>query len=330
MTTSAHTISTCSRFENVEPSIMRLLELSRLEWHYTKIILHFILDFFDYNTIIKTYQGISMSYIPLIARVDSLPPLPESILKIEALFTHKDPDIEDIVKIIESDPSLTADILAKVNAPIYGFSRSIISILQAVTLFGSAQIRSIVLASSLNRSFDIDMSPYNITTYEFSKISIMQSNLIFQWYMAIDIDTARNLTPIAFLMETGKILIAKEILENEKYEDFLADLQKYDDISYVENKHTMMTSAQISALVFKQLNLNDTFSESMSYLDNEHKIPDHIVDMVTALRVVRTVINLKEHLTDSSIERGINIIEENSLDVEAFKRAIKRIKTKYL
>ena len=112
-----------------------------------------------------------MAYIPLIARINSLPPLPESVLKIESLYAEGSPDIEDIVKIIESDPSLTADILAKVNAPFYGFSKSIISILQAVTLFGSTQIRSIVLASSLDRCFDIDLSPYNISTYEFSKIT---------------------------------------------------------------------------------------------------------------------------------------------------------------
>ncbi|MDQ7066772.1 MAG: HDOD domain-containing protein [Sulfurimonas sp.] len=78
-----------------------------------------------------------MSYLPLIARIESLPPLPESVLKIEALFIEGEPNIDDIVKLIEADPSLTADILAKVNAPFYGFSKILISILQAVTLFGS-------------------------------------------------------------------------------------------------------------------------------------------------------------------------------------------------
>ncbi len=64
-----------------------------------------------------------MSYIPLIARIDSLPPLPESVLKIESLFMSEEPKIDDIVAIITEDPSLTTDILAKVNAPYYGFSK---------------------------------------------------------------------------------------------------------------------------------------------------------------------------------------------------------------
>ena len=271
-----------------------------------------------------------MAYIPLIARIDSLPPLPESVLKIEVLYTNGDPDIDEVVKIIESDPSLTADILAKVNAPFYGFSKSIISILQAVTLFGSTQIRSIVLASSMDRNFDIDLKPYNISTAEFSKISTMQSELIFQWYMGIDIDTARNLTPIAFLMETGKILIAKEIIETDKVDAFTTDLLEYDDIAYVESMYTTMTSAQINALIFKHLNLNDTFSDSMQYLDNEHDIPNNMLSMVTALRVVRAAVNIKAQLTEYSINQALDILKENDLDTNMFIRSVERIKTKYL
>ncbi len=271
-----------------------------------------------------------MSYIPLIARVDSLPPLPESVLKIEELFAQGDPDIDLIVKIVESDPLLTTDLLAKVNAPLYGFSKNIISILQAVTLLGSSQIRSIVLSSSIQRGFDINLSPYNISTSEFSQISTMQSELIFQWYMGIDIDMARALTPIAFLMEIGKVLIAKDVLENKKDEEFLNDLIQYQNISYVENMHTMMTTAQINALIFKHLNLNDSFWECMKYLDNEHETPDALKEMVFALQVVRTAVNIQEQLTQNSIDNALKLLEKNDFSTSAFQRAIKRVTIKYL
>lgn len=271
-----------------------------------------------------------MSYIPLIARVDSLPPLPESVLKIESLYATGEPNIDKIVKIIETDPTLTADILSKVNAPFYGFSKTIIDILQAVTLFGANQIRAIVLASSINRSFNIDLSPYNVSTVEFSKISTLQSELMFQWYMGIDIDVARNLTPIAFLMETGKVLIAKDIIESKKTEDFLQDLEKYHDVSYVENIYTMMTTAQINALIFQHLHLHESFSETMKYLDAEHETPENMHEMVTALRVVRTAVNIQEQLTKDSISEAINLLEKESLDTTHFQRAVKRLIHKYL
>jgi len=273
-----------------------------------------------------------MAYIPLIARVNSLPPLPESVLKIETLYASDDPDIDDVVKIIEADPALTADILVKVNAPFYGFSKKIVDILQAVTLFGATQIRSIVLSSSINRAFDIDLSPYNISTLEFSKISTIQSELAFQWYMGINIETARKLTPIAFLMETGKILIAKEILQEGKTELFLSDSLKYKDLSYVENIHTSMTTAQINAIIFEHLNLNETFYETMKYLDIEKDIPQNmqsIEGIVIALRVVRAAINVQDQLNDYSLKNAFKILEANSLDIDAFKRVVKRVKRKY-
>ncbi len=271
-----------------------------------------------------------MSYIPLIAKVDSLPPLPESVLKIEKLFLENDPDIDELVKIIEIDPSLTADILSKVNAPFYGFSKSIISVLQAVTLFGSTQVRSMALASSIQRSFDIDLSPYDISTADFSKISSMQSELMFQWYMGIDIDIARAITPIAFLMEIGKVLIAKDILQDNKKDEFLNDLEIYEDISYVENIYTMMSTAQINALIFKHLNLNDNFSECMKYLDNEKEIPKHMLDMVKALQIVRAAVNIQDQLNETSLNNATKLLKEHSYPLAGFNRAVKRIQHKYL
>ena len=271
-----------------------------------------------------------MSYVPLIARVDSLPPLPESVLKLEKVFLENNPNIDEIVKIIEADPSLTADILAKVNAPFYGFSKSIISILQAVTLFGSTQIRSLVLNSSIGRNFDIDLTPYNLSTAEFSKISTMQSELMFQWYMGINIEIARAITPIAFLMEIGKILIAKDILDTDKTKSFLNDLESYDDISYVENIYTMMTTAQINALIFKHLHLNDNFSTCMQYLDKRKDVPPHMLEMVQALQIIRTAINIQDQLSEDSLSQARTLLTQYNYGLDGFDRAVKRIQRKYL
>jgi len=278
----------------------------------------------------KLFKGNTLAYIPLIARIDSLPPLPESVLQLEALFAQGDPDIDDLVKIITLDPSLTTDILSKVNAPFYGFSRNIISVLQAITLLGSAQIRAIVLASSIQRSFDVDLSPYGITTSEFSKISTMQSELMFQWYMGVNIDLARIITPIAFLMETGKILIAKDILQNKKENKFLNDLTKYKDISYAENIYTSMNTVQINTLIFKHLQLNDIFWEVMQHIDSERETPQNMQDMVVALQVVKTAVNVQSQFSETSINDAVALIEKNSLNPAPFLRTVKRIKNKYL
>ena len=271
-----------------------------------------------------------MPYVPIIARIDSLPPLPESVIRLEKLYAEGSPEIDDLVKIIESDPSLTADMLAKVNAPLYSFSRQIVSILQAVTLFGSTQIRSMVLSSAMERNFDINLVAYGISTSDFARISQMQSDFIFQWYMSIDVEHAKIMTPIAFLMEMGKILIAKDVLDRKIEVDFLTDLRNYDDVSSVENIHVMMTSAQINAIVFEHWKLNPLFIECMKYLDNEYDIPDNVKRLVKALQIVRCAVNVKEQFSDESIARALVLVEESCYDLEHFERILKRVKSKYL
>ena len=271
-----------------------------------------------------------MAYVPMIARISSLPPLPESILKLETLYAQGAPEINDLVVIIESDPSLTADMLAKVNAPLYSFSRQIVSILQAVTLFGSTQIRAMVLSSAMQRNFDIDMLPYDLSTSDFARVSQMQSELMFQWYMSIDVDKAKVMTPIAFLMETGKILVARDVLDREKSIEFITDFRSYEDVSAVENIHIMMTSAQINALLFEHWQLNTLFVDCMKYLDDEYDMPLAIKPFVRALQIVRTAVNVKEQFSENSMARADELVQESDYDVDHFNKILKRVKAKYL
>ena len=270
-----------------------------------------------------------MAYTPIIARIESLPPLPESVMELERLYAQGAPEVSELVKVIESDPALTADMLAKVNAPLYSFSRQIVSILQAVTLFGSTHIRAMVLSSAMERSFDIDMTPYGLTTADFARVSKMQSDFIFQWYMGRDVESAKIMTPIAFLMETGKILIANDMLQQKKETKFLTDLHRFEDISSVENIHVTMTSAQINALIFEHWKLNSLFVDTMRYLDGEYAIPSELEEHVTSLQITRKIINVKSQFRESSILEALDIVHRMRFDEALFLKIVERIEDKY-
>ena len=68
----------------------------------------------------------------ILKKIKQLPPLPESAMQIEAVYQNPDSSFNDMVKILEKDPLLTADILKAANSPLYGFSREINAISQAV------------------------------------------------------------------------------------------------------------------------------------------------------------------------------------------------------
>ena len=270
-----------------------------------------------------------MSFASIIKRINSLPPLPQSVIKLEKLFASGEPDIKELVEVIEEDPVLTADILAKVNAPIYSFSKRVVSVMQAVTLFGSAKLRGLVLKSSFERNFEVDLSPYGISNQEFADISAMQSALMFQWYMGVDVARSKFMVPIAFLMETGKVVLAKEIVESSYSQQFYEVLSQSESIEEAEEMFADITSAEINALLFEHWSFDELFIVLMEYLDSDERIANEYRELVYALRVVRTAVNIREQLTNESILKAAAMVKSMGHDPVRFVNAAKRIKSKF-
>jgi len=271
-----------------------------------------------------------MGFTSIIETIDSLPPLPDTVQKLEQLFSEGDPDTKKLVKIIESDPLLTANILAKANAPIYSFSKQIVSVMQAVALLGLTTIRGFVLASFIERNFDIDMTPYGISNEQYSQLSTVHNTLIFQWFIGVDIEKAKLLTPIAFLMEIGKVLIANAICEDSATELFHNTLQKTGNIEETEKMFTKMTSTQISGLLFEHWHFDNSFVACMKYLDTPDGTPPDMEEMVYALAVIRTAANIEEQLSKGSIEKAAALAETKGFDKEKFTHTAMRIKKKFM
>jgi len=97
----------------------------------------------------------------LIKRVKNFPPLDETIIKIQEISNRKNSSLRELVQVVEKDPMLTANILKATNSPLYGFTREIKSVNQAVSLFGMATIRGFALSSMMQSSIKMDLSPYN-------------------------------------------------------------------------------------------------------------------------------------------------------------------------
>ena len=269
-----------------------------------------------------------MGFESIVAQINSLPPFPKSVIRLEDAFQQGDPDMKTILSIIEGDPQLTANILAKANAPEHGFKNTIITVMQAVTLFGLNTVRALALKTAMERNFEIDMSPYNITNEEFSKVSAMQNALMFQWYMGVDVAKAKSLIPLAFIMEIGKVLIAKELIENSEANRFSEELNEKESIGEAEYEAVGLTSAQVCALLFKHWNLDELFVALMENCDRTEDMDLQLGEMVLAINAVREAVNVKEQLSDASIEAGGEVVRGMGLDPLRFTNAARRVREK--
>jgi len=266
------------------------------------------------------------SFESLVKYIEELPPLPESVQRIQALYAQGHPETKILVSLIESDPVLTADILAKVNAPCYVFSKQVVSIMQAVTLMGAATIRGFVLSSAMNQSFSIDMKPYNISNETFSKVCNLQSALMFQWYMSVDIERVKFLAPVAFLMEMGKVVIATEVNNSDYVNLFQDEVKSQETAKEAEKIFTDMTSTQVASLLFEHWNFDNSFVLAMKYMDDINNAPADVKSYIDALNVVRKAVNINYQLTDESIIDAANLVEKLGLNKERFIKTANRLK----
>jgi len=90
----------------------------------------------------------------LIDDIGELVSLPEACVRINEMVDDPDCSVEDIGKVISSDPALTLRILKIANSPFYGLSTGVDTVSRAITVLGTVQLRDLILASSACNTFE--------------------------------------------------------------------------------------------------------------------------------------------------------------------------------
>ena len=84
-----------------------------------------------------------------IRKADNLPSLPTVALQVLRMTQSDDFSVLDLARIVQQDPALTSKILRVVNSSLFGMSRRIASVQQAMVILGLRSVKVIVLSFSL-------------------------------------------------------------------------------------------------------------------------------------------------------------------------------------
>ena len=262
----------------------------------------------------------------ILKKIKQLPPLPESALKIEEVYKDPNSTFNDMAKILEKDPLLTADILKAANSPLYGFSREINAISQAVGLFGMGTVRGFALASIVKKSFDLDLSPYGITNEMFSDLSKKQHALTTAWCLKRENRLMGVLSPAAFLVEIGKVLIAQQVIADQKEAEFQAAIQELQNVEAAEREVVGVDTPEVSATIFAQWKFEEGLVDVIRNCKNPDAAKEEDQKAAQILNVVRVAVPIKGVVTDESIQAAKELIQKYELDMESFDQAIEHIK----
>lgn len=262
----------------------------------------------------------------ILKKIKQLPPLPESALQIEEVYKDPNSTFNDMAKILEKDPLLTADILKAANSPLYGFSREINAISQAVGLFGMGTVRGFALASIVKKSFTLDLAPYGITNEMFSDLSKKQHALTTSWCMRKENRLMGILSPAAFLVEIGKVLIAQQIMADKKEAEFKTAMKELDDVEAAEREVVGADTPEVSATIFAQWKFEEGLVDVIRNCQNPDAAKEEDKKAARILQVVRTAVPITGVLTDESIKAAKELVQKYELDMDSFDTALEHIK----
>ncbi len=258
----------------------------------------------------------------IVNSIKFLPPLSKTILEINKVYAKESASIADMAKIIEEDPMIIANLLKAASSPLYGFSNKIKNAKQAVSLFGMTMTRSIAIGNSVQKLLNVDMQPYGITPDKFAEISSMQATLIYEWYKQIDKKKADTLYFAALLQETGKILIASDIIQEDEAISFQSEIEGSNNIAQVERSYVDVSTSEVTALVFKHWNFDEEMIEMIKYADNPNGASEDIKEYSLALNIVKTIIPINKPLSEQAINFGLKRADDVGYNHEILEDAV--------
>ncbi|MFT7860209.1 MAG: HDOD domain-containing protein [Sulfurimonas sp.] len=250
----------------------------------------------------------------IIESIKSLPPLSKTITEIERVYDDSEAGIGELAKIIEHDPMIVANLLKTANSPLYGFGKEIKSAAQAVSLFGMTMTRNVALGNAVRKLLNVDMQPYGITSDDFAEISALQAKLIEKWYSKIDKAKAEKLYLAAFLQETGKILIASDVIKEDEDVSFQSEVEMSNNLAQVEKSYVGVTCAEVTAEVFEHWGFEEEFVEMIRYADTPAQAPDEVKEYAVALHIVKTALPVNKPFSEQSINFALRKARDAGYD----------------
>lgn len=279
-----------------------------------------------------------MTFEQIIKGIDSLPPLSNAAHIVQSLYAGgiEHINISRLVRVIESDAMLSVNILKMINSPYYGMNKQISSISQAVSLLGVRQIYMLVIHYAISQKLKADPSIYGFTNAQFNDVCQLQGRLMFQWCSKTDSKDAQFLTPLALMMESGKLILAQEVVKSDYSGEFRKGFNECENIQEYEKNLITKTSYNLTAMLFSHWNLESKYVDILKLLDatddelKEKKIDGKIISYIQKVKIVRRCINVKEILTDNAIKESTKLVQAIGLDTNHFKEVALELRKSYL
>ncbi len=261
----------------------------------------------------------------IIEKIESLPPLPKSIIDLEEYRKQSEKEPLELAQIIEKDPLIVTTLLRVANSSMFGFRSEVDTPSRAINLLGVNFTISIALGSVVQDLIDANLNPYGVSTDDFMFTSNLASVLVNTWVGKISYELKEELLLPAFLQETGKFIIAEIVNDSNKNDEFKNAL-KEKNIIEVEKEYTGFTCSKITANIFKHWKLNHNLVFTIGFVGDQKNCPQEYKQKTQILEIIKTLCNITDPLGDKPVEDALKIAALYNFDVDDLLSAIDSVK----
>jgi putative nucleotidyltransferase with HDIG domain len=215
----------------------------------------------------------------ILKKVNRLEPIPMVIHKVLALADNPDSSLQDLMKVVERDPAITANLLKTVNSAHMGLPVKVDSVQQAVSMLGLQQVVEMVLSQNLSANLDHAQQGYGLAKGDLwgqsLAVAVVARNLARQR----DLMSLPAIYTAALLKDIGKVILHEYVADQL---DAIQQLVAEKGLSFVEAEKEIlgMDHTALGGIIAKQWH----FSPHMTYMIENHHMtnPASRTDPATA------------------------------------------------
>ena len=271
-----------------------------------------------------------MSSTNILEKIESLPPLPKTIIEIEEFRKKINKEAIDLLEIIEKDALIISTLLKISNSAMFGFRSKVETPSRAINLLGINFTISIAIGGTVQNLLMTNLEPYGINSDDFMKASNISSTLANLWLSKIDIDLKEEIILPALLQETGKFILSDLILNEKKSEEFKNKIASGSTIEDAEKELLGVTTNQITAQIFRHWKLSDNLINMIEHVDDISNANPNFKQKSQILDVIKTACNIKDPLSEVNVAKAIKKATAYGFDVKIFIKAIETLQDRLL
>lgn len=262
----------------------------------------------------------------VLRRVESLPPLPRTIVLIEEYRRDNEKEIDKLHNIISKDALIVTNLLRIANSAMFGFRSKIETPLRAISLLGINFTISIAISTSSQKILVNSLSPYGLTNDTFMNSSNMASVLASLWLEKIDEKLKDEIILPALLLDIGKFILSDLIVSEHLDKEFKIKIDEGIAIEDLEKEYFGFTSSFVTAKIFKHCRLNPNLVTSIEFVDDLENAPEEFKEKAKILDVIKTATCIKEPLSNNSIKKALEKANKYGFDTKILENAILNLK----